>query len=103
MKTATLNYLNHHIRLELPDPEDNNTVYVEIHRQSGTYDPNEYNSYLSDFQFSAESPNPNDWVIEAMKYAIADLAGYGVKFHEITPPVVTTVVTTDDCLDDIPF
>jgi hypothetical protein len=50
----------HHIQIEIPDPEDDNTIYVSIYRSKGTYDPNEYNAYLTDYQFSAESSDPNE-------------------------------------------
>lgn len=106
MKTAIFNYLNHHIRIELPDPEDHNTIYVEIHRQTGTYDPNEYNSYLTDYQFSAESHDPNDWVMEGVKSGIAELSSWGVKFYEQSPVVVEQLLveaTSLDDLDSIPF
>jgi hypothetical protein len=101
MKTAIFNWLNHHIRIELPDPEDDNTVYVEIHRQTGTYDPQLYNSYLTDYRFSAESNDPNQWVVEGAKSAIAELSGWGVKFHESKSASVAAVVGEDE--DDIPF
>lgn len=101
MKTARLNYLNHHIRIELSDPADDNTVYVEIHRQVGTYDPNEYNSYLTDYRFSAESTDPNDWVMEGVKSAIASLSSWGVKFHELSPVPVAAADSVE--WDDIPF
>lgn len=103
MKTAIFNWLNHHIRIELPDPDDGNTIYVEIHRQTGTYDPNEYNSYLTDYQFSAESSDPNDWVSEGVKSAIATLASYGHRFHESLPVPVAAAVDSDEELDNIPF
>lgn len=105
-KTAIFNWLNHHIRIELSDPDDDNTIYVFIYRQAGTYDPELYNSYLSDYQFSAESDDPNDWVVEGVKSALAQLNSWGVKFHEPTlPPVVTAVESGESSveLDDIPF
>ena len=104
MKIARLSYLNHHIQIELPNPGDGNTIYVEIHRQMGSYDPNEYNPYLTDYQFSAESDDPNDWVLEGVKSAIASLSSYGVRFHE--PPPASPTVGLDessDELDEIPF
>ncbi len=105
MKTAIFNYLNHHITIELPDPEDDNTIYVGIYRATGTYDPNEYNPDLNHYQFSAESPDPNDWVVEGIKSAIAELSTWGVKFHE-QPPIVERSLTegnSSDDLDSIPF
>lgn len=103
MKTATFNWLNHHIRIELPDPADDNTVYVEIHRQPGTYDPELYNPYLTDYRFSADSDDPNNWVLEGVESALAQLAHYGHQFHLPKPVPVTADVGSSDELDDIPF
>ena len=104
MKTAIFNYLNHHIRIELSDPEDDNTIYVSVYRATGTYDPNEYNPDLNHYQFSAESNDPNDWVMEGVKSAIAELDAWGVRFHErITPVPVATAVGSELEIDDIPF
>jgi hypothetical protein len=101
MKIATFNYLNHNIQIEVPDPEDTNTIYVTICRAKGSYDPEIYNSYLTDYQFSAESNDPNDWVVEGIKSAIRELSGWGVKFHE--PPPVAAADWDDNLDDDIPF
>jgi hypothetical protein len=103
MKTAIFNWLNHHIRIELSDPDDGNTIYVEIHRQTGTYDPELYNSYLTDYQFSAESNDPNDWVVEGVKSALAQLAHYGHQFHSPKAVPVAAAAGSSDELDDIPF
>lgn len=101
MKTAIFNYLNHHIRIGLSDPEDDNTIYVSIYRQTGTYDPNEYNPDLNHYQFSAESNDPNEWVMEGIKSAIAELSSWGVKFHELSPVPVAAADSVE--WDDIPF
>ena len=100
-KTAIFNWLDHHIRITLSDPDDDNAIYVEIHRQTGTYDPSEYNSYLTDYRFSAESSDPNDWVLEGVKSAIVELSSWGVKFHELSPVPVAGADSVD--WEDIPF
>jgi|GEM_PF-7011941 len=80
-------------------PKESNTILVLICRQEGTYDPKQYNSYLAEYQFSAKSDDPNEWVLEGIRGAIATLANRGHQYHE---PVVA------DCadhggLDKIPF
>jgi hypothetical protein len=102
MKVATFNYLSHHVRIELPDPEDSNTIYVSIYRQPGTYDPEIYGSGLNHYHFSASSSDPNDWILEGIKSAIVELNGSGVKFHE-PPPVPVAAALDDDLDNDIPF
>jgi hypothetical protein len=96
---ATINYLNNKIEVLLPNPEEDNTVKVQIHRLAGTYDETVYNSYLKDFQFSAESIDPNKWILEALNWAILVLKGYGVEYNE------ETAVVTESSKDsaDIPF
>jgi hypothetical protein len=95
---ATINYLNVEIQVSLPNPEEDNTVKVEIHRLPGTYDGTLYNSYLKDFQFSGES-DPNNWILEALNWAIIVVKGYGMEYNE------ETAVVTESSKDsaDIPF
>ena len=81
---ATINYLNVEIQVSLPNPEEDNTVKVVIHRLPGTYNETLYNSYLRNFQFSGESIDPNNWILEALNWAIAELKGYGMEYNEET-------------------
>ncbi|MBH8564457.1 hypothetical protein I8748_20105 [Nostoc sp. CENA67] len=86
---ATLNYLNHLITIDLPNPEENNTCFVLIERQG---------AYLDDFQFSGESEDPNDWILEGTRLAIKTIKSYGVSFYTKKP----ACSTAEDC-KDIPF
>ncbi|MEQ8467665.1 hypothetical protein [Coleofasciculus sp. F4-SAH-05] len=81
MFMSTLLYLNHYIRIEMPNPDVDNTIYVSICRASGTYDPDECKPHVTDYQLSAKSPDPNDWIKEAMDSAIATLDKLGVKYY----------------------
>jgi hypothetical protein len=96
---ATINYLNHTIKVSLPDSEEDNTVKVEIYRLPGTYDERLYNSYFKDFQFSGESTDPNNWILEALSFAIAELKGYGVEYQE----TAAAIAKTPEKDTDIPF
>lgn len=82
MTNATLNYLNHIIEVNLPNPDEDNTIYVSISRQEGTYDVTFYNSYLKDFQFSAQSKNPNDWILEALQSSIQYLNNWETFYQK---------------------
>lgn len=77
---VTIELLNCIITVNLPDAEDDNTVLVEIHRKKGTFDSASYNSFLKNFQFSAESLDPNKWVLEALDAAIATISSYGILY-----------------------
>ena len=110
-KKCNVNWLNHDISIELPDPKESNTIYVLICRQEGTYDPKQYNAYLAEYQFSAKSDDPNDWVLEGIRQAIAQacaasaiatLASYGHRFHVPPPEPVASGADYGD-LDGIPF
>lgn len=46
MPEIIFTYLNHRIEIQLPDPADDNTVYVSIYREPGTYDDTLYNACL---------------------------------------------------------
>jgi hypothetical protein len=96
---ATINYLNVEIQVSLPNPEEDNTVKVLIHKLAGTYDETLYNSYLKDFQFSAESTDPNNWILEALNWAIIVLKGYGMEYNEET----AVVTESSENSTDIPF
>ena len=86
MQQAIFSYLNHRIEIELPDPTEDNTIKYTIYRQPGTYDEVLYNSYVTDFQFSATADDPNQWVVEAISSAIQQLGFVdGIEYH--TPPV----------------
>lgn len=95
---TTLIYLGHRVEISLPDPFEDNTICIGIYREEG-YDPETYNEDLMHYQFSAESADPNEWVMEALKSAIAQLTNRGVKFYEQRP--VSTVSNSDE--GDIPF
>lgn len=101
MRTATLKYLNHIIRVELPDPKDSNQIAVMIHRAEGTYDPNEVNSYLGDWLFTGTSQNPNEWVLEALKDAIDTLAAHGENYFDVKP--ATYKLDESKNYKDVPF
>ena len=115
MQTATLNYLNYVITVELPDPNEDNTICVAIHRLEGTYDKEDYNSYVDHFQFSAEDNDPNKWLLEALQCAIDNLSSGGDVYFK-SPPFQAAFdesvnqyfeglpSTNIDCdPDDIPF
>lgn len=78
----SLTYLDHCIKIDLPDPEDSNTIYITLSRIEGNYDPNTENAYLTDFQYSATSEDPNQWLAEAVGVAIAALSNRGIKYYE---------------------
>ena len=99
MTTAVFEFLNHRIHISLPDPDDSNEIYVEIYRKAGTFNPDLYNAYRTHYQFSADSNDPNDWVVEGVKSALIELAGYGEKFHESRAKVEPTAQD----YEDIPF
>lgn len=98
-------YLNHYFEIELPDPEEENNIYVSLWRAKETYDPDLYNAYLTDYQFSATSPDPNQWLTEAISSAISTLAGWGIKYHDLPPTPTSTPNNSDDDNSDydIPF
>lgn len=102
-----LTYLNHCIEITLPDPTEDNTIFVTISRSSGTYDENLYNAYLTDYLFCAENADPNRWLAEAVESAIATLADRGIYYYlEATTTATTSAAkaNADDCCsDDIPF
>lgn len=77
METATLSYLDFVITIELPDPKEDNSIYILIHRLEGSYNKEEYNSYLTHFRFSAENSDPNKWLVEAIDAAIYNLISGG--------------------------
>jgi len=97
--TVTFTYLNHYIEIDLPDPEDSNIIYITLSASEGTFDPNTENAYLTDFQHSATSEDPNSWLAEAVGVAIASLNHRGIRYYEPKP----TQVSADFELSDIPF
>ena len=80
--TVTFTYLNHCIEIDLPDPEDSNTIYITLSKAEGTFDPNVENAYITDFQHSAASEDPNSWLAEAVEVALASLNHRGIKYYE---------------------
>lgn len=79
MKTAaTVEYLNHRIRIKLPEPDRGNRIEVVI--ENILEEPEGVYHYLTHFEFSVQSA-PNDWIIEAMQQAIAKLEEYDIRFH----------------------
>lgn len=96
---ATLSYLNCVIEVTLPDnPNEDNTVFVSISMAEGTYDPNLYTGYINDWQFSAESEDPNQWIFEALTSAIKCI---GKRFSPYAEFPNSTPGVFD--LDFIPF
>ncbi|AFZ27274.1 hypothetical protein Cylst_5240 [Cylindrospermum stagnale PCC 7417] len=96
---AKLIYLNHEITVTLPDPAEDNTVKVCINKLPGTYDEILYNAYLTNFQFSGDSVDPNNWILEALEAAIKTISGYGTVYAEIT----TGEQHSSEDLGDNPF
>lgn len=96
---ATINYLNCLIAIDLPNPEEDNTVKVFVERLPGTYDENLYYAGLKQFQFSAESENPNDWIMEALKHAIASIAPY-VEPYTVWEPLTATQTATSESSEE---
>ncbi|PSB40580.1 hypothetical protein C7B80_33085 [Cyanosarcina cf. burmensis CCALA 770] len=96
--TVTFTYLNHCIEIDLPDPEDSNTIYITLSKAEGTFDPNVENAYMTDFQHSAEAEDPNSWLAEAVEAAIATLGFRGIKYYEPKPVALTELEVSD-----IPF
>ena len=86
MTKAIFTYLNHRIEIELPHPEEDNTVLCTIYRLPGTYDAVLYNDYVDNYQFSAVGDDPNQWVLEAISHAIKQLEFSGLEYHT-APPV----------------
>lgn len=88
-QTITFTYLKHRVEIKLPDPEEDNTIYTTIYREEGTYDPELYNAYLCDYQFSATSDDPNNWLIEAVKTAVTELGFRGINYsaEDLEPDV----------------
>lgn len=58
---VTYNYLQFTIELEIPDSREDNTITVTI------YDPN--GNYQTDYWFTPESNDPQDWEEEAFESA----------------------------------
>jgi hypothetical protein len=102
---VTINYLNCLITVELPNPVDDNTIKVLIRRLPGTYNENLYNSYLKDFQFSGESEDPNNWILEALRHAIASVKYYVEPYAIFEPSTTSPTVDTEESedYDSIPF
>ena len=86
MTEAIFTYLNHRIEIQLPDPSEDNTVEITFYRLPGTYDETLYNDFVTNYQFSAEADDPNQWVLEAITIAIQQLGFSGNVYHH-TPPV----------------
>lgn len=101
-KKVCFAYLNHYIEIQLPEPKEDNTIYVNLWRADGTYDASLYNAYLTDYQFSATNNDPNQWLTEAISSAINVLANWGIKYYEPPSTPETTNPTFDD-IYDIPF
>jgi hypothetical protein len=102
---ATINYLNCLITIDLPNPEEDNTVKVLIKRLPGSYNENLYNAYLKDFQFSGESEDPNDWILEALRHAIASVKYYVEPYAIFEPSAMAVDKDTEESedYDSIPF
>lgn len=82
--TAVINYLDHIIEIKLDSPDEGNDIKIAIH--SIYYEPEDSSQgYLTDYQFSAESPNPNKWLLEAIDSAIWQLNNRGVRFSDYNP------------------
>ncbi len=94
-------YLDHWIEVQLPDPEDSNTIYVNLWRAEGTFDTDLYNAYLDDYQFTTSSSDPNEWVIEAINSAIKHLTSWGVYYYE--PSLISAKTASNADIADIPF
>jgi hypothetical protein len=95
---ATLNYLDCIINIDLPNPEEDNTVRVLIERAPLTYDPELYNAYLDHFQFSGESQDPNNWILEAIEVAIRFIKARSCLSYYVESSPNSEVLDTD-----IPF
>lgn len=100
---ASLNYLDFSIEIQLPDPSEDNTIHVAIYRAQGTYDQNLYNSYLTNYQFSANSPDPNMWLLEAMEIAIATLKQWGIAYALDDDTELLKQNNIEEDLESIPF
>ncbi|GAX45770.1 hypothetical protein NIES4075_67910 [Tolypothrix sp. NIES-4075] len=103
---ATINYLNCLITVDLPNPEEDNTVKVFVKRLPGTYDKNLYYAGLTNFQFSAESENPNDWILEALKHAIASIEYYVTPYAvSELPAIIKTEIdeSSEEEYENFPF
>ena len=95
MTKATFIYLNHRIEIELPLAAQDNTILCSIFHLPGTYDEILYNSFVTNFQFSAAGDDPNTWILEAIASAIQQLGFRGDEYHTAPPePYV------DDSLPD---
>jgi hypothetical protein len=103
VQKATLSYLGFQIEIQLPDPSDDNTIHVAIHRAEGTYDPNLFNSYLTNYQFSANNPDPNVWLLEAMEIAITTLKQWDVAYAVDCDTSLPSENNREEDLVGIPF
>lgn len=102
-QTATLNYLDFRIEIQLPDPSEDNTIHVAIHRAEGTYNQNLFNSYLTNYQFSANNLDPNTWLLEAMETAIATLKQWDVAYALLSNTESLKHNNSEEDLESIPF
>ena len=90
MTKATFIYLNHRIEIELPNPEEDNTILCTIYQLPGTYDSTLYSGFVDNFQFSACNEDPNLWVLEAVNQAVLQVSFSGVEYYT-APPVPAPV------------
>ncbi|AFZ27213.1 hypothetical protein Cylst_5173 [Cylindrospermum stagnale PCC 7417] len=55
--------------ISISDPEEGNDVKVTVRMDEGQFNKDHYSGYCTDFQYSAESSDPNDWENEAIEAA----------------------------------
>ncbi len=103
LQQVTFNYLNFTIQIELPNPHEDNTVRVAIYRVEGTYDSSLYNSFLTNYQFSADNLDPNNWVLEAIETAIATLKRWDVAYFSDCDTLLVSQSNSEEDLEMIPF
>lgn len=98
---VSFTYLNHCIEINLPDPEDSNIIYISLTKAPGTYDCSQETGYLTDYCYTAQSSDRNQWLTEAVSIAIKGLANRGIKYYDQAPLVLP--LATDIDVSDIPF
>lgn len=91
--TAVINYLGHIIEIELDDPIEGNDIKISIHSiYHDEYDSSDLSrGYVTDYQFSAENQDPNQWLSEAIDSATWHLTNRGIKFSDYRPVEQKTV------------
>jgi len=76
---ATICQLNHVIRIKIDNPEIGNEINISIEPSKSSQE--EERMFYS-YQFTAESPDPNQWLFEAIESANLMLAGRRIKFSK---------------------